>query len=133
MIAAEHERLEAALKSGDVFEEWIRSEFSNRNLTKYDPAFELLTGDSTWKQTSLIQRRALLHIVIDEEDQARDETFGVCELFEKQTMPLFVGYDTRNVVNCLNAIREIWVANLRFTNDNKAQKLRVVRNTKGHA
>jgi hypothetical protein len=82
-----------------------------QDLNQYNKAFALL--NTNWQQTSETQRRALLHIVDDQEetrrfDSAQDNSqFVDSETLRKEVMPLFHGFDSEQVVACLNEIRDI--------------------------
>jgi hypothetical protein len=74
----------------------------------YTKAFALLGPG--WESTSDTQRLTLLHIVEDQKfrNPARNQRdFLPSKTFEKEIMPLFHGFDSQQIVACLNEIRSV--------------------------
>jgi hypothetical protein len=106
------------LSSGSTFKQIIKSIrrgdiiFNPGNLQitlePYTEAFALLGPG--WESTSDTQRLTLLHIVEDQKFRnptKNQRDFLPSKTFEKEIMPLFHGFDSQQVVACLNEIRSI--------------------------
>jgi len=76
-----------------------------QKLEDFNSAFAFL--GTNWQGISVTQRRTLVHIVADAEEDGNVGKFLDSKTFQKEVMPLFHGFDSERILACLNEIRDI--------------------------